>query len=88
MTTRGIPLLQDIPLVGYLFQSIRNQNTRTQLIFFLRVHILPPSSPNGTILHRPGASLEGIAGDGQPSNPVDPAKSSDDKAKAPKEASK
>jgi general secretion pathway protein D len=87
-TTRGIPLLQDIPLAGYLFQSIRNQTTRTQLIFFLRVHILPEGAPNDTLLHKPGASLEGIANDMRSSNPEDPAKSPDNKAAAPKEGTK
>jgi general secretion pathway protein D len=87
-TTRGIPLLQDIPIAGYLFQSIRNQSTRTQLIFFLRVHILPEGTPNDTLVHRPGASLEGITGDSQPAKPEAPAKSPQDQSATTKEGSK
>jgi type II secretory pathway component GspD/PulD (secretin) len=71
LTTRGIPGAQDIPAAGLLFQSQRNQSTTTQLIFFLRVHILPEGVPNGTLVHRPGASLEGIGNATQPSHPND-----------------
>jgi type II secretory pathway component GspD/PulD (secretin) len=55
--TRGIPLLQDLKGAGFLFQSRREQNTRTQLIFFLRVHILPEGVPNGVRIHVPGAEV-------------------------------
>jgi type II secretory pathway component GspD/PulD (secretin) len=58
VNTRGIPWLQDTPGLGALFQSKRDQTTKTQLIFFLRVHILPEGAPNGQRLHAPGAGLE------------------------------
>lgn len=58
VNTRGVPLLQDLPLIGFLFQSKRDQTTKTQLIFFLRVHILPEGAPNGMQLHNPGTGME------------------------------
>ncbi len=58
--TRGIPLLQDIPGAGVLFQSRRNQTVKTQLIFFLRVHILPEGAPDSVRLHKPGAGFDRI----------------------------
>jgi type II secretory pathway component GspD/PulD (secretin) len=84
-TTRGIPFLQDIPALGLLTQSQRDQSTRTQLIFFLRVHILPEGVPHGTLIHKPGASLEGILNGTQPANPDDPNKPPSTQAAAPKE---
>lgn len=60
LNTRGIPILQDIPGVGLLFQSRRDQSTKTQLIFFLRVHILPEGSQGAWRLHQPGVGLENL----------------------------
>ena len=58
LSLRGIPLLMDIPWVGLLFQSRRHQVEKTQLIFFLRIHILNEGSTFTTRVHRPGSSTE------------------------------
>ena len=55
---RGIPLLSDIPLLGPLFQSRRNMQSKTQLIFFLRAHILPAGQVRGVRVHQPGVGLD------------------------------
>ncbi len=57
-TTKGIPILQDIPGVGMLFQSRRREAQRTQLIFFLRVHILPEGVPDTIRVHKPDDGLK------------------------------
>lgn len=57
LTTRGVPLLEDIPLLGLLFQSRRSQTVRTQLIFFMRVHVLREASPGEVRVHEPDAGL-------------------------------
>jgi type II secretory pathway component GspD/PulD (secretin) len=69
VNTRGIPGLQDIPNAGFLFQSKRDIGKKTQLIFFLRVHILSEGEPNGINVHKPGASLEQIGQDAKLLNP-------------------
>ncbi|MFO7822198.1 MAG: type II and III secretion system protein [Lentisphaeria bacterium] len=56
-TVRKIPLVADIPLLGKLFQSYRNEDSKTQLIFLLRVHILPEGTAYQSRIHRPGDSL-------------------------------
>ena len=56
--TRGVPLLQDIPLLGVLFRSQRNQTVKTQLVFFLRTSILDEGEVGQARVHRPGAGLE------------------------------
>jgi general secretion pathway protein D len=66
----GVPLLQDIPWMGYLFQSVRNTRIKTQLIFFLRVHILPEGTPNALRLHQPGAGFDGILPKGGSTRPA------------------
>jgi general secretion pathway protein D len=57
LTRRGVPLLMDIPLIGYLFQSIRQQAVRTQVIFFLRVHVIPTGKVNDVRLLQPDKGL-------------------------------
>ena len=57
-TVRGIPILSDIPVVGWLFQSRRNTKNRTQLIFFLRVNILEEGRTYETRIHRPGDGMQ------------------------------
>ena len=57
-TIRGIPILSDIPVVGWLFQSRRNTKNRTQLIFFLRVNILEEGRAYETRIHRPGEGMQ------------------------------
>ena len=55
---RGVPLLSDIPLLGLLFQSRRNTKQQTQLIFFLRAHILPEGQVDVTRVHQPGVGMD------------------------------
>jgi general secretion pathway protein D len=57
---RKVPLVGDIPGLGLLFQSRRDQCIRTQLIFFLRINILPDGQPNAQRFHKPGAGMEGV----------------------------
>lgn len=57
-TTRGVPLLEDIPLLGLLFQSRLDSMVRTQLIFFLRIRIISAGEAERIRAHRPGAGLE------------------------------
>ena len=57
-TTRGVPILEDIPLAGLLFQSRLDSMVRTQLIFFLRVRIISSGEAEAIRAHRPGAGLE------------------------------
>ena len=37
----GVPLLMDIPLLGYLFRSSSANNTRNELIVLIRPTVLP-----------------------------------------------
>jgi len=37
----GVPLLMDIPLLGYLFRSSSAQDTRNELIVLIRPTVLP-----------------------------------------------
>lgn len=55
---RGVPLLMDVPYLGVLFQSRRTQTTRSQLIFFMRIHILEEGQPHTARLHRPGSGMD------------------------------
>jgi type II secretory pathway component GspD/PulD (secretin) len=57
-TTRGIPILEDVPVAGLLFQSRFDSMVRTQLIFFLRVRIISSGEAEAIRAHRPGAGLE------------------------------
>jgi type II secretory pathway component GspD/PulD (secretin) len=43
-----IPVLSDIPLIGELFTAKNESTEVTQLVFFLKVHIIPPNTvPSG-----------------------------------------
>jgi hypothetical protein len=57
---RKVPVLGDIPGVGVLFQSKRDQSVKTQLIFFLRINILDEGRPQTIRFHRPGMGLDGL----------------------------
>jgi general secretion pathway protein D len=57
-TTRGIPILEDVPIAGLLFQSRLDSMVRTKLIFFLRVRIISAGEAESMRAHRPGAGLE------------------------------
>jgi general secretion pathway protein D len=59
-TVRGVPLLMDVPYLGLLFQSRRHQKVKTQLIFFMRIHILSDGSPYTTRVYKPGSTMDRI----------------------------
>ena len=42
----GIPFLQDIPLLGWLFKAQRNTDNRTELLIFITPTVLPPPDRN------------------------------------------
>lgn len=58
--TRKVPVLGDIPGLGLLFQSKRVQHVKTQLVFFLKIHILDDTDPHSIRFHRPGVGLDGL----------------------------
>ncbi|MCF7854661.1 MAG: hypothetical protein K9N51_07685 [Candidatus Pacebacteria bacterium] len=70
-TNREIPGLGKIPILGNLFKSRRDEQSRTHLIFFLRVHILPEGRPNTARVHKPGSGLEPLEMDGVLTNGED-----------------
>ncbi len=57
---RKVPLLGDVPLLGWLFQSTRDTEVKTMLVFFLRVNILDEGRSGGFIMHVPGVGLENL----------------------------
>jgi hypothetical protein len=59
-TVKKVPWLGDLPGVGVMFQSWRVTTTRKQLVFFLRVNILPDSSAHDLDYHRPGAGMDNL----------------------------
>ena len=59
-TVRGLPGLMDIPVLGLLFQSTRHQTVKSQLIFFMRIHIINEGKPQTTRIHKPGNSMDQI----------------------------
>jgi general secretion pathway protein D len=59
-TVLGIPILMDVPGLGLLFQSRRHQTVKTQLIFFMRIHIMGEGIPRTTRVYRPGSTMEEI----------------------------
>ncbi len=62
-TTSGIPLLMDIPGLGYLFSTNDREEVKTELYFFLTVEIVRGSYAEGVIAP-PGerSRLEGLEG--------------------------
>ena len=63
LDTRGVPVLENIPVVGpLLFQSRRETDERTQLIFFLRTHILAEGEPGVIRTYRPDSGMAPIDG--------------------------
>lgn len=50
--TRGIPILSDIPIIGYAFQSKDKKEEETEIVILLSIHILRPEGP-GLKLHDP-----------------------------------
>ncbi len=45
LVKRSLPLIGDIPLLGYLFSSFRYEVDKTQLLFFLTIEIVHPGRP-------------------------------------------
>lgn len=45
LVKRSIPFLGEIPLLGYLFSSIRYETDKTQLLFFLTIDVVHPGRP-------------------------------------------
>jgi general secretion pathway protein D len=58
LSVRGIPVLMDIPGLGFFFKSTRKQSSRTQLIFFLRIHLLNEGTPDGIRVHTPDDGMK------------------------------
>jgi general secretion pathway protein D len=57
---KGVPLLMDVPGLGLLFQARRHQVVKTQLIFFMRIHIMGEGIPRTTRVYRPGSTMEDV----------------------------
>ena len=57
-SVRKTPILGDIPLLGALFRSSRDTESRTQLLFFLRVHVLSEGKAGEARVHIPGRGME------------------------------
>ena len=55
---RKTPILGDIPLLGLLFRGSRKSNARTQLLFFLRIHIMDDGKAGEARVHIPGKGME------------------------------
>ena len=51
-----IPVLSDLPLLGELFTGKNVSKEVTQLIFFLKIHIIPAEQDQNGILYNPAAS--------------------------------
>jgi general secretion pathway protein D len=54
---RKVPVLGDVPGVGWLFRSTRDSEVKTMLVFFLRVKILNEGRQGGFVMHVPGSGL-------------------------------
>ena len=57
----GIPLLKDIPYLGFLFGYNNTSNVRTELLILLTVNVLDSKHPQEELVRRYKASLEEIA---------------------------
>lgn len=55
---RGVPGLMDVPAVGEAFKSRREQAVRTQVIFFLKVRVVPAGEVEGTRVYEPDSSFK------------------------------
>lgn len=59
LVKRSVPIIGDIPLLGYLFSSTRHEIDKTQLLFFLTVDVVHPGRPENTPrIFRPEESEE------------------------------
>jgi type II secretory pathway component GspD/PulD (secretin) len=51
---RSVPIIGNIPLLGYLFSSTRHEIDKTQLLFFLTINVVHPGRPeNAPRIFRP-----------------------------------
>jgi type IV pilus assembly protein PilQ len=79
-TETGVPLLKDIPLIGYLFKHMVNSTSKRDLIIFVTPHIVASASRPDNLAKSDIRDLkdgEGVYGDYTPK-----AKEGDAKAKA------
>ena len=53
-----IPILSDLPFIGELFKGKNATKEVTQLIFFLKVHIIPAEKDQSGILYNPYSSAK------------------------------
>jgi general secretion pathway protein D len=57
----GIPLLKDIPLLGYLFRSSSKDETRSELIVLLRPTVLPTPEVAALTARSERAKMPGVS---------------------------
>jgi general secretion pathway protein D len=55
---RGVPGLMDVPVAGEAFKSRREQAVRTQVIFFLKVRVVPAGEIDGTRVYEPDSNFK------------------------------
>ena len=60
-STSGVPLLMDIPLLGWLFRSTDNQKDRTELMVLMRPTVLKTPEIAAAQTIREGQRLPGVA---------------------------
>jgi type II secretory pathway component GspD/PulD (secretin) len=48
LVKRSVPIIGDIPLLGYLFSSTRHEIDKTQLLFFLTIDVVHPGRPENS----------------------------------------
>lgn len=56
----GVPVLKDIPLLGYLFKSGTNDSTKTELIFLLTPHVVDSREAADRVTKEFAAKIESI----------------------------
>lgn len=86
-TETGIPLLKDIPILGYLFKHTANQTRKRDLIIFVTPHIVQqagrPAMATVDMSRYPDFKpSEGVYGDYAPSAPSDKGKTQPDTARS------
>lgn len=66
----GVPLLKDIPLLGYLFKSRSTRRVRTELAIFLTPHVITTDEDAAGLLERERARIRiPVPGDSTPPPP-------------------
>lgn len=56
----GVPFLKDIPVLGYLFKSIKDESTKTELIFLLTPHVVDSRESADRVTREFAAKIESI----------------------------